>query len=109
VLLVARWFAADVHASLAVALGVPILAVEAAHGFVGAGPILALTTGYLGLQVGLALVVGHARRGARGIARLLLAVAFVGALELVDAVRSLETNGVRVLAQRMLEGMRPVA
>jgi diguanylate cyclase (GGDEF)-like protein len=85
VLLVARWFAADVHASLAVALGVPILAVEAAHGFVGAGPVLALTAGYLGLQVGLALFVGHARRGARGIARLLLAVAFVGALELVDA------------------------
>ncbi|MBI3054199.1 MAG: MmgE/PrpD family protein [Betaproteobacteria bacterium] len=32
-----------------------------------------------------------------------------GVQPVIDAVRSLETNGVRVLAQRMLEGMRPVA
>jgi len=83
ILLVARWFAADIHATLAVALAVPVLVVEAAHGFVGAGPALALTAAYLALQVGLGVAVGRARRGARGIARLVLAVAFVGALELV--------------------------
>jgi len=73
ILLVARWFAADIHATLAVALAVPVLVVEAAHGFVGAGPALALTAAYLALQVGLGVAVGRARRGARGIARLVLA------------------------------------
>jgi diguanylate cyclase (GGDEF)-like protein len=75
---------ADVHASLAVALGVPILTVEAVHGFVGSGPVLALTGAYLGVQVALGLVLGRARHGVRGIVRLLLGVAFVAALELVE-------------------------
>src|SRR3990170_4186296 len=84
VLLVGRWFAADVHASLAVALGVPVLVVEAVHGLVGSGPVLAFAAGYLGLQVGLGLVLGRARRGVVGVARLLLAVAFVGGLQLIE-------------------------
>lgn len=87
-LLIGRWFAADVHASLAVALGVPVLAVEAVHGFVGSGPVLAFAAGYLGLQIGLGLALGRAlgpaRRGVVGVARLLLAVAFVGGLELIE-------------------------
>ena len=83
-LLVARWFAADIHVSLAVALGIPVVAVEAVHDFAGSAPVLALTAAYLALQAGLALGAGRARRGARAIARLLLAVAFVGALQLVE-------------------------
>ena len=75
---------ADVHASLAVALAVPVLAVEAAHGFEGSGPVLALASAYFVLQVGLALTVGGAGRGARGLARFLIAVAFVGSLTLVE-------------------------
>ncbi|MEW5990593.1 MAG: diguanylate cyclase [Chloroflexota bacterium] len=84
-MLVARWFVADIHASLAIALGVPILTVEAVYGFVGAGPVLGLTAAYLALQVGLGLAIGRSRRGGQAIARLLLAVAFVGAIELVEA------------------------
>ncbi len=80
----ARWLVADIHASLAVALAVPILVVEAAHGFSGSGPVLALTAGYFAVQVAVGLAIGRARHGGRGIARLLLAVAFVGALEIVD-------------------------
>ena len=83
-LLVGRWFAADVHAALAVALGVPVLVVEAVHGFVGSGPVLAFAAGYLGLQVGLGLVLDRTRGGVVGVARLLLAVAFVGGLELIE-------------------------
>jgi len=75
---------ADVHASLAVALAVPVLAVEAAHGFVGSGPVLALASGYFALQVVLALTIGGAGRGVRGLARFLLAIAFVGSLALVE-------------------------
>jgi diguanylate cyclase (GGDEF)-like protein len=63
---------------------VPILAVEAVNGFVGSGPVLALSAAYLGLQVGLGLALGRARHGARGIVRLLLAVVFVAALQLVE-------------------------
>jgi diguanylate cyclase (GGDEF)-like protein len=84
VLLVGRWFMADVHTSLAVALAVPVLAVEAAHGFVGSGPVLALASGYFALQVGLALTIGGAGRGVRGLVRFLLAIAFVGSLALVE-------------------------
>lgn len=83
-LLIGRWFAADVHAALAVALGVPVLVVEAVHGFGGSGPVLAFAAGYLGLQVGLGLVLGRTRGGVVGVARLLLAVAFVGGLELIE-------------------------
>jgi diguanylate cyclase (GGDEF)-like protein len=75
---------ADVHASLAVALAVPVLAVEAAHGFVGSGPVLALASAYFVLQIALALTVGGAGRGVRGLARFLLAIAFVGLLKLVE-------------------------
>ncbi|HEX4897638.1 MAG TPA: diguanylate cyclase [Candidatus Limnocylindrales bacterium] len=81
---VARWFAADVHASLAVALVVPVLVVEAVHGFVGSGSVLAFATAYLGFQVGFGLVLGRARRGVVGVVRLVLAVAFVGGLELIE-------------------------
>ncbi|TAJ99922.1 MAG: diguanylate cyclase [Chloroflexota bacterium] len=83
-MLVGRWLMADIHASLAIALAVPILVVEAAHGFVGSGSVLALTAAFFGVQLGLAMTLGHARRGVRGTARLLLAVGFVGALELVE-------------------------
>lgn len=79
-----RWLAADVHVALAIALGVPVVVGEAVFGFVGSGPILALTTGYLALQLVLALTVGGAARGARGLARFLLAVAFVATLTLLE-------------------------
>ncbi|HEX5590177.1 MAG TPA: diguanylate cyclase [Candidatus Limnocylindrales bacterium] len=72
------------HASLAIALGVPVVLVEAAHGFAGSAPVLVLTLAYLSLQVVLAVFVGGAARGARGLVRFLLAVAFVGALALVE-------------------------
>jgi diguanylate cyclase (GGDEF)-like protein len=84
VLFVSRWFMADIHASLAVALSVPVLVVEAAHGFVGSGPVLGLTAGYFALQVGLTLALGHAVRGTLGIARFLLGIAFVACLELLE-------------------------
>jgi diguanylate cyclase (GGDEF)-like protein len=75
---------ADVHASLAVALGVPVLAVEAVHGFVGSAPVLALAAGYLALQVALGIALGHAARGGAGLFRFLLAVFFVIGLQLVE-------------------------
>ena len=83
-LLVGRWFMRDVHASLAVALSVPVLTVEAVHGFAGSAPVLGLTLGYLSLQVALTLGLGHGARGALGLVRFLLAVLYVAAFELVE-------------------------
>ncbi len=79
-----RWFAADVHAALAVALGVPVIVGEAVHGFAGSAEVVLLTAIYFGLQVLLAVTVGGAARGARGLARFILAVGFVGAMTLVE-------------------------
>lgn len=79
-----RWFAADVHAALAIALGIPVIIGEAAYGFAGSGPVLGLTVGYFVLQLLLGLTVGGTARGTRGLVRFLLAIAFVAALTLLE-------------------------
>ena len=79
-----RWFASDVHAALAIALGVPVIVGEAVYGFAGSGGVLLLTSAYFGLQVVLGVVVGGTTRGTRGLVRFLCAVAFVAALTLVE-------------------------
>ncbi len=80
----ARWFAADVHAALAIALGLPVIIGEAVHGFEGSGSILVLTLGYFGLQVVLGVTVGGNVKGSRGLLRFLLAIAYVGTLTLIE-------------------------
>lgn len=79
-----RWFAADIHAALAVALSIPVLVGEALHGFAGSGTVLAVTVLYVLLQVVLAAVPGGSGRGARDVMRFALAVPFVGALTLLE-------------------------
>lgn len=79
-----RWFVADLHAALAIALAIPILVVEAAHGFAEAGPVLGSTLAYLALQLGLAIVVGHRRRGWIATLRFVIAIGFVGLLSFVE-------------------------
>lgn len=81
---VGRWFAADVHAALAIALGVPVIIGEAVYGFAGSGSVLVLTFGYFCLQVALGATVGGTAKGTRGLVRFLLAIAYVGALTLIE-------------------------
>jgi diguanylate cyclase (GGDEF)-like protein len=75
---------ADVHAALALALSVPVVIGEAMFVFQGSAPTLALTVGYVCLQVALGLAVGGSTRGARGLFRFVLAVIYVGTLMLVE-------------------------
>ena len=75
-----RWLVTDVHAALAIALGVPVLVGEAVHGFEGSSSAVVLTLSYVGLQAILAVTVGGSIRSLRSLARFLLAVGFVAAL-----------------------------
>jgi diguanylate cyclase (GGDEF)-like protein len=81
---VGRWLIADVHAALALALGVPVVLTQAVAGFDGAASILALTVAYFCLQVMIGMTVGGAARGLRGTARFVLAVAFIAILTLLE-------------------------